>query len=478
MSLSSWRKIIPISDVIGSSSAPYINSLAQQGALFTSSFAVSHPSEPNYLAIFSGSMQGISDDSCPHTFSGPDLGGELIAAGDTFTGYSENLSGAGFTGCNDNQYLYARKHNPWVNFTDVPSSDNLPWTSFPTDYNTLPTISFVVPNLQDDMHDGTIQQGDTWLQQNMDSYAQWAKANNSLLVVTWDEDDLSQNNQIATIFVGQMVKSGQYNETINHYNVLRTLEDMYGLPDANSSSTATPITDAWQGVTPTPTPTGTVTATPTPTGTTTPTPTPTVTVTPTPVPSGVSSSPATPIAGQPATITYNGSLAASATSITMHWGNNGWSGVTDVVMAKQGDGSWMATIMLPQSATQLNMAFHNQSNNWDNNNGSNYNLNVSGGSSGPCSSGPVSSSPCPVHGQQATITYTGSLAASASSITLHWGYNSWNSVTETAMTKQGDGSWQATITLPQSATQLNMVFHDQSNNWDNNNSSNYNLTVS
>ncbi len=76
------------SDIIGSSSAPYINSLAQQGALFTSSFAITHPSEPNYLALFSGSTQGLSDDSCPHTFSGPDLGGELIAASDTFSGYS------------------------------------------------------------------------------------------------------------------------------------------------------------------------------------------------------------------------------------------------------------------------------------------------------------------------------------------------------------------------------------------------------
>jgi phospholipase C len=237
-------------EIIGSSSAPYINSLANSGALFTQSFAITHPSEPNYLAIFSGSTQGITDDSCPHTFGPPDLGGELIAAGDTFGGYSESMPSVGFTGCTypkGGKALYFRKHNPWVNFTDVPSSDNLPFTSFPSsaNFSSLPTISFVVPNINNDMHNGTIAQGDTWLQTHIDAYAQWAKLNNSLLIVTWDEDDGSQNNQIPTIFVGQHVKVGQYSEHINHYNILRTLEDAYGLPYANNSATATPITDCW-----------------------------------------------------------------------------------------------------------------------------------------------------------------------------------------------------------------------------------------
>ena len=237
-------------EIIGSSSAPYINALANSGALFTSSFAITHPSEPNYLALYSGSTQGITDDSCPHTFAGPDLGGELIAAGKTFAGYSESMPGVGFTGCiypKGNKALYFRKHNPWVNFTDVPSSDNLPFAGyFPTsNFSSLPPISFVVPNINDDMHNGTIQQGDSWLQSNIDPYVQWAKTNNSLLIVTWDEDDGTQNNQVPTIFVGPMVKAGQYSETITHYNILRTLEDAYGLPYANNSATATPITDCW-----------------------------------------------------------------------------------------------------------------------------------------------------------------------------------------------------------------------------------------
>ena len=104
----------------------------------------------------------------------------------------------------------------------------------------------MIPDLLDDMHDGSIQEGDSWLQTNLSAYVQWAQTHNSLLIVTWDEDDASQNNQIATIFVGQVVKPGHYSEMINHYNVLRTLEDMYALPHLANTKTVKPITDVWK----------------------------------------------------------------------------------------------------------------------------------------------------------------------------------------------------------------------------------------
>jgi len=128
------------------------------------------------------------------------------------------------------------------------AATNLPYSSFPTTsagYSALPTVSFIAPNLQDDMHDGSIQQGDSWLQQNLDGYAQWAKTNNSLLIVTWDEGDTSSSNQVATIFVGQHVQVGTNNANISHYSVLRTLEDMYGLSPANNAASATDITGVW-----------------------------------------------------------------------------------------------------------------------------------------------------------------------------------------------------------------------------------------
>jgi hypothetical protein len=84
---------------------------------------------------------------------------------------------------------YARKHNPWVNSTNVPSASNRPLTDFPTDYATLPAVSMVVPNLNNDMHDGTIAQGDAWVRDHLDGYVQWAKTHNSLFILTFDEDD-------------------------------------------------------------------------------------------------------------------------------------------------------------------------------------------------------------------------------------------------------------------------------------------------
>jgi acid phosphatase len=235
------------SEIIGSSSAPYINSLASQGAVLANSHAVTHPSEPNYLALFAGSTFGLSDDSCPHTFTSANLAQELIKAKGSFGGYSEDLPSVGYTGCS--YANYARKHNPWVNFVNVPSSANMPLTRFPVNpanYRSLPTISILIPNLQNDMHDGTIGQADTWLKSHIDSYVTWAKTNNSLLIVTWDEDDRSSGNQIPTIFVGPMVKAGKYGENVSHYNVLRTLESMYSLAPVGSSAKAAPITDIWQ----------------------------------------------------------------------------------------------------------------------------------------------------------------------------------------------------------------------------------------
>ena len=233
------------SDIIGNTSqAPYFNKLASEGAELTSSYAVTHPSEPNYMALFAGSTFGLSSDACPtNEGTTANLGSELLAAGDTFKGYSEGLPKTGSTSCTSGEY--ARKHSPWINFSNVPTSDSLPFTSFPTNYASLPNLSFVIPNLDDDMHDGTISQADSWLNKNLSAYATWAQSNNSVLIVTWDEDDYTENNQVPTIIVGQPVKPGTYSENVNHYNLLATLEQIYGLNPVGNSSGAAAITDIW-----------------------------------------------------------------------------------------------------------------------------------------------------------------------------------------------------------------------------------------
>jgi hypothetical protein len=232
--------------VLGNKSAPYINWLAANGALMTQSYAVSHPSEPNYLALFAGSTFELASDACPvDAGAAPNLGSELLAAGHTFAGFSEDLPSVGATSCSSGKY--ARKHAPWVNFTNVPPAYSVPFTDFNarTDYASLPTVSFVIPNLDNDMHDGTVAAADSWLSQNVTAYANWAKANNSLLIVTWDEDDNGANNQIATIFYGAGVQTGTYSEPVSHYNVLSTLEQMYGLNKTGLAANAPAISDIW-----------------------------------------------------------------------------------------------------------------------------------------------------------------------------------------------------------------------------------------
>ncbi|HSJ40972.1 MAG TPA: alkaline phosphatase family protein [Xanthobacteraceae bacterium] len=232
------------SEIIGNTAkAPYINSLAAGGASFTQSFAVEHPSEPNYLDLFSGSNQGVTADSCPHTFSTDNLGSQLIAANLTFIGFSEDLPASDPQICTYGTHGYARKHNPWVNFSNVPATSNQPFTAFPADFSGLPTVSFVVPNLCSDMHDCTIAVGDAWLSQHIDTYTRWARSHNSLLILTWDEDDHSASNQVPTIFAGALVIPGIYAESINHFDVLATLEAMYGLDAIGAAASNPAITD-------------------------------------------------------------------------------------------------------------------------------------------------------------------------------------------------------------------------------------------
>jgi len=252
-------------EVIGSPNAPYINELAKQGALFTESHGVSHPSQPNYLALYSGSMQSVVNDAClqqitPYTT--PNLGASLIEHGLSFKGYAETMPSEGFLECVKDMststagYLYARKHAPWVNWqgtkaNNIPASCSQPMTAFPKDFSKLPTVSFVIPNMDNDMHnvanigdDEAIKRGDKWLKEHLEDYAQWAKTHNSLLIVTFDEDDFKTQNQIPTLFVGAKVNIGKYSEKINHYNILHTVQAMYNLPVADTTK-AVVIKNVW-----------------------------------------------------------------------------------------------------------------------------------------------------------------------------------------------------------------------------------------
>jgi hypothetical protein len=231
------------SSQITTASAPYFKSLASQGASFTQSYAITHPSQPNYIALFSGATQGVTNDDCPKNFTGNNLGAQLSTAGLSFKGYSESMPSNGYTGCSSG--TYRRKHNSWVDFSTVPASSNLSFASFPADFTALPTVAFISPNMCNDMHDCSVGTGNTWLRNNLDAYAQWAKTHNSLLIVNFDEDNSLSLNHIYTSFVGAHVKTGTYSSKITHYTVLRTIESAYGLSALGGAANVAPITDVW-----------------------------------------------------------------------------------------------------------------------------------------------------------------------------------------------------------------------------------------
>lgn len=231
------------SQIIGNPDAPYINALAKRGALFTQSYGVTHPSQPNYLALFAGSTQGVSSNECPLKLSGENLASTLIQRKLSFTTYAESMPEAGYQGCSHG--AYKRKHNPAANWPEL-SAYSLPYSRFPQDYAQLPTVALVVPDQLGDMHDGSIAEGDRWLAQEIEPYARWALTHNSLLIVTWDEDDGSGDNRVATIMLGAMVKPGQSSQRINHYTLLRTLSQMYGLPVLGESRQEKVISGIWR----------------------------------------------------------------------------------------------------------------------------------------------------------------------------------------------------------------------------------------
>jgi hypothetical protein len=217
-------------EIFGGGQAPFIFSLAEHGASFTKAFAIGHPSQPNYFALFSGSTHGVADDA-DHALDAPTLAGALHKAGKSFIGYVERGS--------------PRKHNPWESFADARDVER-DLAVFPHDLGRLPAVSFVIPNLVHDMHEGSIAAGDAWLRQHLGAYAEWCATTDNLLILTFDEDDGAGDNRIPTVFFGAAVKPGRYGERIDHYRVLRTIEAMHDLAPLGHSAEAAPITSIWR----------------------------------------------------------------------------------------------------------------------------------------------------------------------------------------------------------------------------------------
>jgi hypothetical protein len=241
--------------IVGAADAPYINSLLPQSAHLMEYYALTHPSQPNYIMMFSGQNQGETTDNLPTgtPWTTPNLGASLINTGYTFTGYSEDLPTLGSTVASSG--AYARKHCPWVNWqgsgqNQIPSTCSMSMDNFPTDFTHLPDVAFVIPNQNNDMHNGSdpvkIQVGDSWVQHNLKGYIDWAMTHNSLFILTFDEDNFSSVNHIPCLFMGEKVQPGSYYlNGYTHYDLLRTVEDMFTLPHAGNAATAHSIEEIW-----------------------------------------------------------------------------------------------------------------------------------------------------------------------------------------------------------------------------------------
>jgi hypothetical protein len=229
---------------------PYTASLISSSSSFAWSYALTHPSQPNYMALWSGGTQGVTDDQCPPPgapFTAENLGHACEAAGIPWRAYSENLPAPAYNGCSADGNLYVRRHCVWTHFSNLDHSRERPYQDLATDITagTLPALAFVIPNQCDNTHDCPAGNGDAWLSQNVPAMLA-AAGPNGFLVLTWDEDDGTAGNHILTVFAGGLVRSGYVSQRgITHYTVLRTICDALGITPFGSAAGQTPITDVW-----------------------------------------------------------------------------------------------------------------------------------------------------------------------------------------------------------------------------------------
>jgi phospholipase C len=228
---------------------PYTASLIANYTVCTQSYAVTHPSLPNYLALWAGSTFNVTNDDCPapgSPYTAANLGHACQAAGKTWRSYCEDLPVVGSAVCSDAGYR--RKHAPWTDFSNLDHYNERPYTDLLPDMSAgqLPALAFVVPNQCNSTHDCSITTGDNWLAANVPSMLK-ALGPRGVLILTWDEDDGTAGNHILTVFAGATVKAGYaYTQTVNHYNVVRTICDALGLPPMGAAASAAPVTGIWE----------------------------------------------------------------------------------------------------------------------------------------------------------------------------------------------------------------------------------------
>jgi hypothetical protein len=242
------------SQIVGNPAAPTFNGLARRYARLTSYDGVAHPSLPNYLALVSGSTQGITSDCTDCLVRARNLADTLAAAGKTWKTYAEDLPHPGFTGASAGRY--AKKHDPFLYFRDVVGSRArrnrvVPFTQLSRDLaaGRLPDFALLIPNLCNDMHDCSVATGDAWLKAHVLPLLHSRQLRGGVVFVVFDEgaSDVGGGGHVEALALGPVVRPHSvFRRSTNHYGLLRTIEDAWGLPRLAHSHTGTPIGGIWK----------------------------------------------------------------------------------------------------------------------------------------------------------------------------------------------------------------------------------------
>ena len=246
------------SDVVGSSSMPYLNSLISQYGLATQYFANTHPSLPNYFVLTTGLMES-NNDNFTGSVTDDNVVRELVKAGKSWKAYLESLPSPGYLGGDSGAYL--RQHNPFADLSDIQqnsaqAANMLPFTQFATDLanNALPQYSFIAPNANDDAHNGTLAQADQWLQTNIAPLlASPAFQASGLLIITFDESEDSDieygGGHVATVIISPQAKKGYQSQTLyQHQSTLHLILESSGVTTfPGMSATAPDMTEFFTG---------------------------------------------------------------------------------------------------------------------------------------------------------------------------------------------------------------------------------------
>lgn len=237
------------SDVIGNSTMPYLNRLATQYGLATQYYADAHPSIPNYFMLTVGQPETLND-AFTGTISDDNVARELVKAGKTWHSYAESLPNAGYIG--GDVYPYFKHHNPFTYFSDVIGTSQagniIPFSQFSADLaaNSLPDFSFIVPNVLDDAHDGSLAAADQWLSANIDPLIKnSAFQSGAVLIIVFDESDVSDSTHggghVPFVIVGPKLKSGYRSTTFyQHQSTLRLILSALGVNSFPGAAAAAP----------------------------------------------------------------------------------------------------------------------------------------------------------------------------------------------------------------------------------------------